>query len=1565
MFEYLMPLLFTRTYPETLLDETCRNAVAIQRAYANRRSRPWGISESAYFTLDLGLTYQYRAFGVPGLGLKRGLADDYVVAPYATLLALMVRPQAAIRNLARLREAGAYGPYGYYESIDYTKERMPAGQDHAVVRTYMAHHHGMALLSLANVLLEDVVQRRFAREPLVRSVDLLLQERLPREVDIATPHPDELDAIEPMAMSTVRPAVVHVPARDLDNATPTGLLLSNGRHTSFVTAAGAGYAHVHRPAGSPPTALTRWAADRTTESDGIFLYVRDLDTGHFWSAGRQPVPGVVPDRYEAWLHLNKVEIARVDDWIETFTEIAVSPEDDVELRRYTLTNYGERPRRLELTSYAEVVLAAPASDAAHPAFSKLFVRTESHPVIRAVLASRRSRKEGEHPPWLFHVVGGTGDVEMETDRARFIGRNRTLAHPAAMDTGAALSGTVGPVLDPIVSLRSTVTLAPKERVVMTFAMGTAETREAALRLADRYRHPTAVERAFDLAVVYGLVELPHLRLSGEQALYAQRLAAALLYGSPRLRAPERILLRNRRPQSGLWAYGISGDLPLVVARVGKVEEVEIVRLLLQCHAYWRQKGLHVDLLVLNEHPPSYADEVQKLIQQAVETSPARGLMDQRGGVFLRRAEGLPEEDLSLILTVARAVVDGGSMPEMEAGAPAPALPADLAQSATPSTRQRLLLAAAHALERDSATPPAAPEPTAVPAGSDGVRPEPVEPEGSLQFYNGIGGFTDAGRAYTIRLRGAGAEATPLPWSNVVANEHFGFVATESGGGFTWNASSQQNRLTPWSNDTVIDPPGEILYLRDDDAGVFWSLTPEPVPGPGEYEVEHAFGATRYRHAGNGIDSEVTMFVPRADPLKLVRVRLTNTSDRARKLTLVRYQAWVLDDRRERSAPFVTVQSDLATGALLAQNRYSAHFGGLLAFADAARLDSDRPTEGVTVTADRAAFLGRHGAPARPEALMRAATLDGRIGAGLDPCAAFMVPVTLEPGETQEFVCQLGQTRSREHARDLVRRYRNREAIDNALAEVEAFWDETLEAVQVHTPLPALDVMVNGWLLYQTLACRMWGRSAFYQSGGAFGFRDQLQDAMALVYSRPDLTHAQILLHAAHQFEEGDVLHWWHEANGAGVRTRFSDDLLWLPYVTAFYLKTTGNATILKDMAPFLSARPLEEGEDEAYLTPESTDSGTLFEHCLRAIDRSLTKGQHGLPLMGAGDWNDGMNRVGNQGRGESVWLGFFLFDVLTSFIPLCEEHEETDRATRYAAYRDELQKALDDAGWDGDWYRRAYYDDGTPLGSAENAECRIDAIAQAWATISGAAGAERADRALESADALLVDERAGIIRLLTPPFDTTDRDPGYIKGYVPGVRENGGQYTHGALWLVRAFAERGQGTRAARLLELLLPLTHAQTSESAEIYQTEPYSVAADVYGAEPHVGRGGWTWYTGAAGWMYRVALESVLGFTLEGESTLRLDPRIPADWPGFRMTYRPGGGATRYELSIENPDGVESGVARVEVDGKAVDVDAGVARIPLRRDRRRHQVRVVMGSPADAGARAPRGAGVEDVRR
>lgn len=1462
MFEYLMPLLVMPTYENTLLDQTSKASVICQIncqvKYAKQPGQPWGISESGYIMISAESHYQYRAFGVPGLGLKRGLEDDSVIAPYASALALMVEPEKACKNLKLLQEKGFEGRYGFYEAIDYTPSRLPRGQTYAIVYSFMAHHQGMSLLSLAYLLLDKPMQKLFEAEPQFKAALLLLQERIPKASTYFA-HTTDIADVD-YAESGDETRIIKTP----DTSIPEVHLLSNGRYHVMITNAGAGYSRWK------DLAVTRWREDGTRDNWGMFCYIRDLKSDLYWSNTHQPTLKKA-EKYEAAFSLGRADFHTTHSDIETHTALVVSPEDDIETRRVSITNHSSVRRTIEVTSYAEIVLAPAASDLIQPAFSNLFVQTEILTHQHAILCTRRPRSAEENPPWLFHLMKIHGQypeaVSYETDRMKFIGRGRTTAKPQAMDRPNSLSGSQGSVLDPIVAIRYRIPLEAEETILVDMVTGIAETREICEGLIDKYQDKHHKDRVFELAWTHSQVVLRQINASAADAQLFGRLAGSILFSNSALRADPSILINNHRGQSGLWGYSISGDLPIVLLKVEKQINMHLVRQLIQAHAYWRLKGLAVDLVIWNEERNIYRQNFQEDIQALI---PAE-LRDRQGGIFVRVSDQISNEDRILFQTVARITIS------------------DHVGTLTDHAKRKPLA--------KSNIPYLTPEQTYTQI----LTPIPL-PE-DLVFFNGSGGFSPDGNEYVIVVDDK--KKTPAPWVNVIANPRFGTVVSESGSAYTWTENAHELRLTPWHNDPVSDTSGEAFYIRDYESGHFWSTSPLPAGGKTPYITRHGFGYSVFEHIEDGIRSEMLVYVDVESAVKFTVLKIRNQSGRARKLSATGYTEWVLGDNRMKTAMHIQTEIDPDSGAFFAKNPYNTEFSDRVAF-----FDVDKTKK--TFTADRTEFIGRNGTLKNPDAMFRQ-KLSGKFGLALDPCAAIQVPFDLIDGEVYEVIFRLGAATSHQDASALVHQFKGSVVALKSLERVKAYWKKTIGTLQVQTPDAAINILTNGWLTYQVLSSRLWGRSGFYQSGGAFGFRDQLQDVMSLLHVAPALAREQILRSASRQFKEGDVQHWWHPPIGRGVRTRCSDDFLWLPFVTSIYIAHSGDAAVLDESVHFLEGRALNHGEESYYDLPlQSIESGTLYEHCVRAIKHGFNYGEHGLPLMGSGDWNDGLDKVGHEGKGESVWLAFFLYAILTEFSAIALLRDDTAFAADCIKEAKRLQKNIDKHAWDGEWYKRAWFDNGVSLGSAENKECKIDSIAQSWSVLSGAGDPKRVSLAMESAYKNLVQKEVGIIQLLTPAFDKADGNPGYIKGYVPGVRENGGQYTHAAVWMILAFARLGDTERVWELLNMINPLNHGKTPEDIGTYKVEPYVVAADVYAREPHAGRGGWTWYTGSAGWMYRLITESFLGLQQQGNK-LKVMPCIPSDWKSFKVDYR-------YKQTVYHIDVIQDNILKemiVTVDG------------------------------------------------
>jgi cyclic beta-1,2-glucan synthetase len=1497
MFEYLMPPLFLHSYPGTLLADSTRGSVLHQIVYGKSKGIPWGISESGFYRFDPNQNYQYRAFGVPGLGFKRGLGDDLVIAPYASLMAINYEPRAVVYNLVNLIKHKLFGIYGLYEAIDFTPERLLLDETSAIVAEYMAHHQGMILMAMANFFHNDIMVRRMHSDPRIQSVELLLQEQVPLSIPVQDPFAENVKGTQRLITASVEIAPWKVPAH---TPIPQVHLLSNGSYNVLISNMGGGYSAWR------DINLTRWQPDGVLDPWGTWVYIQELDPStqaveKLWSAGHQPIPGSAAEM-QVTFFAHMAVFHRTENEIASTLEVTVAPEDPVEIRRIHLRNNKDHPCRLRLTSYGEVILTPQTNDARHPAFNKLFIESEFIPELNLQIYNRRPRSDLETNILMGHMLVMPGDQQTarhEANRYQFIGRGHTLQDPASLTSGQYLTGATGATLDPIFALGQEIELEPHENTELAYLTFAADSRENILSLARRYRSWPVVEHSFHQANMAAQTWLGKQEITTQILKDTLQILSALIYSFKAVRVAPETIAANRLGQSGLWRFGISGDYPILLVVIDKPEQIDLVREALQVYKYLRSRRFMLDMVILNRQKADYGAELNVLINRQVSKMNGDEWLNQRGGIFILNGEHMGEGEYNLLLTAARVLLMGanGSLGSQSPG-------------------YSILV---HHL------------PALVPTRQVEILPPVQQPEiESLKFYNGFGGFNHDGQEYIIERHPD--KITPAPWVNVIAYHGFGFMVSEAGSQCTWALNSGENRLTPWSNDPVCDPTGEALYLRDEETGEVWTPTPLPAGADHDYRIIHAAGFTRFEHASHGLRQELTLFASPEDPVKIIHLKVENTLDRSRRITATQYIEWVLGTSHAASMAYIIPEYDPALECLLASNPYNTEFGSRVAF-----LIANKTIHGLT--ADRTEFLGRGGTLSFPAALHRLG-LETRISPGEDPCAVLQLHLDLLPGGSEEIYFVLGQGNNKEHALALAQKYHNPASVGAAYERTQAFWDHLLGTVQVHTPDPAADILLNRWMLYQTLSCRVWGRTAFYQSSGAFGFRDQLQDVLALLAIDPAITRSQIINAAQYQFEEGDVMHWWHPPSGRGVRTRFSDDRLWLPYITALYLDATGDQSLLEEKIPFQSASPLAKNEDERYGEYAHTQQTfSLMEHCLRAIEISTAQhGPHGLPLMGTGDWNDGMSRVGENGQGESVWLAWFLYDVLNRFARICDQADDHETALRFRAQAKAYAAAVELSAWDGAWYRRAYYDSGAPLGSIQDSECQIDSIAQSWAVISQGGDPQRSRQAMQSVLERLIRPQERLVLLFTPPFDKTPHDPGYIKGYLPGTRENGGQYTHAAVWTGWAFANLGDGKQASEIFDLLNPIFKADTPSKVADYRVEPYVVCADIYSKAPYLGRGGWSWYTGSAAWLYRLGLEAILGFRKIGES-LHIEPVIPPNWDGFEIRYQYG--ASLYHIQVRNPGHVTSQIRLMLLDGQPLP--DGI--IPLVDDKQTHQVVVMMG--------------------
>jgi len=1461
MFEYLMPLIIMKNYPDTLLDETYKAIIEGQKSYGRLKGVPWGISESAFYHFDVDLNYQYKAFGVPGIGLKRGLANELVIAPYATIMALQVDLKGAFDNIKHLIRIGMEGRYGFYEAIDYTKERTAEKNKGALVKCFMVHHEGMSLMTLDNILGGNILQKRFHRIPRIKAAELLLQEKVTKSIVYdREQHYDNQEAI------AEKQNLIGRRFNTAKTEMPETHLMSNGNYSLMITNSGSGYGK------KGDMTVYRWREDVTTDNTGMFFYIKNLNSNEFWSATYEPCKEE-SDEYEVTFQLDKAEFERKDGNLRTQTEVTVSSEDNAEIRRISITNHSEHTRDIEITSYCEVTLAPYNADLVHPAFSNLFIKTDFIDNPGCIIANRRPRSEGAKIPWIMQTIAldgnAVGAIQYETSRANFIGRGRDLSNPQAMDNDKQLNMTVGAVLDPIISMRVRVSIGKGETCKLAYTTAVGDSSEEVIELAKKYSDIYNINRVFELSWSSIQVEMNYLAIKSSQANIYQSMASKIIFVNTLFKDRSDYIMNIRKGQSSLWPYGISGDLPIISLIIRDESHVDLVRQLLKAHEYWSIKGLKVDLVILNLQETSYIQFLQNSVRDLISSSHARDKQNKAGGVFLYNTATIKEEDIDFLIAISRLVIDGekGSLvsqikdnsEEIEE------------KTETNNNLDKDVIFSAHVDENISSSY------------------KFKVPE--LLYSNGIGGFNTENNAYTIVLKDY--ENTPSPWINVISNKNFGFHVSESGVSYTWHKNSRENKLTTWSNDAVMDNEAEEIYIRDEITGKVWSMSPKPIRDSGEYVIEHGFGYSVFKHEAEGIIGDMTMFVDMNESVKLCKIKMKNNTDEERSLSVSYYAKLVLGVTHEQTAQYLYTNFDDENKYIYARNPYSEHFGNLICYMKVFGGNE------LSYTGDRKEFIGRGENYQRPKAL-KFKKLSNVVGAGLDPCFAQNIKVTLGKGEEKEILVLLGQDESFDSIERVINKYKEMQKAEEELNNTKNYWKDLLGTIQVETPDKSMDLMINGWLMYQVISCRFWARTAFYQSGGAYGFRDQLQDVMAIGYLDPKITREYIIYSASKQYLEGDVQHWWHPVVESGIRTRFSDDLLWLPYVTIDYIQSTGDYSILDEEAGYLEDESLKEGEDERYNISRISDKkGTIYEHCIKAIEISLRFGQHNIPLMGSGDWNDGMSTIGNKGKGESVWLGWFLYSILDKFVNLCNAKEDIEKVKKYSEIKEFIKENLEKNAWDGGWYRRAYFDDGTPLGSMQNDECQIDSLSQSWSVISGAAKESRVKEAMEALQRNLIKEDKGIVMLLTPAFDkSTKLEPGYIKGYVPGVRENGGQYTHASIWVVLALAKMGDNNKAWKIFNMINPINHAKSNLDCQVYKVEPYVMTADVYAVEPHTGRGGWSWYTGAAGWMYRTGIEGILGFSFEGSNGFAVNPCVPDEWQSYNMFYNRG--KCKYKIHV-----------------------------------------------------------------
>lgn len=1450
-FEYLMPNMNIPTYSGSLLDESCHFLIMSQMTYCKKLEIPWGISEAAFHLKDLHSNYQYKAFGIPWLGLKRGLGDELNIAPYASALAMLEKPHEVIQNLKALEQLGMFQKYGFYEALDFTPEHLDYGTKQAPVKTYMAHHQALILMAIDNVLNQRILQKRFMKNPEIKAIDILLQERMPLDAVVTKEKKEKVEKLKMKDYEQYSENVFTALHPTLNNYH----VYASGEYMVCQKENGEGFS-------SYQNIYINKYKETNDYAQGIFFYVKNLRT-HKVYASYQPEKS---DKFSIHFTPDGYQMTRMDETIEMIEKDTISPDEPVEIRRVTLKNHGNLEEIVELTVAFEPVLSTKEQEYAHPAFNNLFLKYNYDEVTHTMFIQRNQR--GSVPAVFlgasFYTEQETiGELEYEIDKQKFYDRGN-IGIPKCVEQSIPFSQETDIVTNPILAMRRTIKIKPGEKVHFNFVVSLAKKKESVRQNIEKYRNEENVLRAFELSKAKVEEENRYLGIKGKEIETYQKLLSYLMFQNPMRKLYLHSLQKQSYAQEDLWPYGISGDLPILLFRMKESNDRYFLTELLKAYEYFMVKNVAIDFVILDEEENVYEKYVKKTIEEEVNNRQLNERRGIKGGIFILQAAEI--EDIQPLLYRANILLDASfgdlknSLETME----------EDYQKSLPI----LYWEPDKQLQNDQQS------------AKMSMRFE----EENLLYYNGYGGFTPDGKEYKMRINQE--NKLPTVWAHVLANPYFGTVLTENMGGYTWNQNSRLNRLTAWGNDPVMDIPSEIIYIKDKENQKLWSLGYNPIPDENDYLITYGFGYARYEHHSDGILQETNIFVPREDRIKIHLIKLKNVENRVKNLKMVYYLKPVLGEEELKSNSYIDVTWEAEEKILYAKNQYTKDFNNGWMF-----VSCSEPIHSFTSSKRR--FLGQGGIQ-DPDGLKQAFWDQEVHAIGQSTCLAVEIDLTIPAYGTMELSFMMGQEQEKEKAQEQVKKYKQIAECKRELHEIRKEWSERLQVLQIQTPEDSMNIMLNGWAFYQTIACRLWAKTGFYQSGGAYGFRDQLQDTLGIKYWAPEMMRAQILKHAAHQFIEGDVEHWWHEETGKGIRTKFSDDLLWLIYVTCEYVKMTNDSSIWEEEITYRTGPLLDEHTDENYdWHPESQVKENLFQHCVRALKKGVCLGEHGLPKIGSGDWNDAFNTVGNQGRGESVWLGFFLYNVLQRFLPICQQRQEEELALFCEQTAQELKRQLNEQAWDGRWYRRAFTDDGRWIGSAENEEGRIDSIAQSWSVISGAGDNDKKFICMEHLDKYLVDREHEIIKLLTPAFDKSDLEPGYIKAYLPGVRENGGQYTHGAVWSVWANCLLNFPDRAVEYYHFINPIEHARTKEAIRQYKVEPYVLAADMYGVGKIAGRGGWTWYTGSSSWFLKIGIEKILGFQIE-PGYIVLDPHIPAHWKEYQIKYKYQDSI--YQITIKN---------------------------------------------------------------